>query len=200
MWFLLLVALGYQSLLIRALNNAHPNWLRHEYFLFSKYYALIMTTSINTLIISYHMHISLLIHSFIHSFTFQSQYQISQELHNHQYYSISIKSRSCIKKNQTIKKEYKTFFLAWARILSLDRKFSRLSEDALQIRSTSSTIFNWMRFSSLDQKCTREQVPIFTCAIIPSLSKNESESRFPFLLEREYSCLSKICKKNQLYF
>ena len=45
-----------------------------------------MTTSINILTILYHMHISLL----INLFNFQSQTQISKELHNYQYYSISI--------------------------------------------------------------------------------------------------------------
>jgi len=54
-------------------------------------------------------------HILIHSFTFQSQSQISQELHNPQYYSISIMNQSflsnpqiSLQKNQTIKN--KQFF------------------------------------------------------------------------------------------
>jgi len=101
----------------KSTNNTLPNRPRHGYFLSWKYYVLIMTTSINTLTISYHVHISLL----IHSFTFQFQSQISQEFHNHQYYSISIinhfflsNPQIALQKNQTIKIEKK--FLPWARI------------------------------------------------------------------------------------
>jgi len=68
---------------------------------------LILTIPINTLTISYHMYISLLIHSH-----FQSQ--ISQKLHNHQYYSISIVNQSillnpqiALQKNQIIKTKKK---------------------------------------------------------------------------------------------
>jgi len=72
---------------------------------------LILTTSINILTISYH------IHSYIstHPFTFQSQSQTSQELQNHQYYSISIISKLFLSNPQISKNKQskqRTFFLA----------------------------------------------------------------------------------------